>query len=110
VADQPAWNPKPFCDAMEAWANACQTPLATDSEHTTAWREEFRTHWNFLELAIRKSCLLDRLFYGRDTLRTTPCPVHQGKWSGISTEPCPHCAVGPCACNTGWLPVAPESK
>jgi hypothetical protein len=93
-----------FCRAFDAWAHACMTALDTDSESTTKWREQFREHWQFIELSIRKSCLLDRLIYGGDVLRTIPCPVHQGKWSGISTTPCPHCAVGPCACNTGWLP------
>lgn len=55
-----------------------------------------------LRLAIRKSCLLDRLIYAREPLRPTPCPVHRGHWSGYSTKPCPEgCSFG--LNLTGWI-------
>lgn len=68
-----------------------------------------------LRLAIRKSCLLDRLIYIGEPLRTVPCPRHHGRWSGLSWPGetcthgpgcrCPHgCAcVAPCGCATGWV-------
>ena|SRR5258705_9447945 len=50
-----------------------------------------------------KSCLLFRLIYAGERLRTHPCPIHKGRWSGCSTEPCP----AGCSSEgnvTGWLP------
>lgn len=64
-----------------------------------------------LDLAIRKSCLLSRLIYEREPLRTVPCPKHRGRWAGIHWpgEGCEYGCVGPCGCTTGWLPPgAPE--
>ena len=69
-----------------------------------------------LDLAIRKSCLLSRLIYVGEPLRTRKCPRHEGRWSGIPWPgaKCTHgpdckCASGceciaPCGCATGWLP------
>jgi len=56
-----------------------------------------------LGLDIAKSCLLSRLIYAGEPLRTQPCPIHEGSWSGCPDEPCP------AGCNfglnvTGWLP------
>jgi hypothetical protein len=52
-------------------------------------------------LSIRKSNLLARLLYSGEKLRTTMCPEHKGKWSGIEWGPdgvCPHkCQL------TGWI-------
>ena len=91
-----------FCSKMRDWAEACQTPLDTDSAETSDWRKEFQDHWDFVLLAIGKSNLLYRLFYARESVRATPCPTHKGKWSGCFSEP-------PCECSsygnvTGWLP------
>jgi len=98
-------DPKPFCEAMTAWSGAATMALASDAESTREWRHEFAEHWQFIERAIRKSCLLERLLYGGEKLRSRPCPVHKGRWSGITSPPCKHCGVGPtCQCNTGWLP------
>jgi|SRR5215469_3925812 len=102
-------SPAQFCSAFDAWAKACMTSLPTDDEYKAKWREEFREHWSFISLAIHKSCLLDRLIYGGSVVRTRPCPVHQGRWSGISMPACEHCGLGPCGCNTGWLPEPDES-
>ena len=103
-------EPDNFCKAFETWATACTTPLEDDDEYKTKWRNEFRDHWKFIRLAIHKSCLLDRLIYGNETLRTELCPVHKGRWSGCSFEECEHgCMHGPCV--TGWIrnPDDPES-
>ena len=98
-------DPSPFCDKMDAWAEACGTPLETDDEHTLEWRKEFRTHWNYIRLAIRKSNLLHRLFYGGEEVRTKQCPIHKGKWSGCKLPEEMECK-GACADGsnvTGWL-------
>jgi hypothetical protein len=54
-------------------------------------------------LQIRKSNLLARLIYGGQQVRTRPCPVHKGHWSGCAWEKLAcGCLDG---CNiTGWLP------
>jgi hypothetical protein len=100
-------DPRRFCDAFETWANATMSSLDSDDQEKREWREEFGEHWAHIQLAIVKSCLLQRLIYGRERLRTHPCPVHNGRWSGITDPPCQHCGIGPsCRCNTGWLPEA----
>ena len=103
-------DPTPVCLAMDLWAKACMTDLPTDADYTQEWRQEFREHWNFIRLAISKSCLLDRLIYGGETLRTRMCPLHKGKWGGCTLEECPHgCSHG--ICITGWIrnPDDPQS-
>jgi hypothetical protein len=52
---------------------------------------------------VGKSCLLARLIYAGEQLRTRPCPIHRGGWSGWLFEECPgRCNFGPNL--TGWLP------
>jgi len=105
-------DPKQFCNAMDAWAGACMTELPTDDEDKKKWRKEFREAWSLIRLAIRKSCLLDRLIYGGETLRTEICPVHLGRWSGCSMDPQPAgCNCRHDICLTGWQqnPGDPQS-
>jgi hypothetical protein len=105
--NDPVLHASEFCQAFLTWANACTTPLETDSTERREWRQEFAEHWKFMELAIYKSCLLDRLIYCREELRTKTCPIHKGTWSGYSLghPPC-ECAhdLGHNHCHTGWLP------
>jgi hypothetical protein len=54
-------------------------------------------------LAVRKSCLLKRLLYRGEELRTRKCPVHGGRWHGCFTERCRAGCDG-CGCACGWLP------
>jgi hypothetical protein len=98
----PTLNAEEFCEAFYTWANACQTELPTDDEDQKQWRKEFTHHWDFISVAIHKSCLLDRLIYAREPLRTEMCPRHKGKWSGCVFEKLE------CGCQfgsnvTGWL-------
>lgn len=96
-------DPKQFCNAMDTWAKACMTDLPTDADYKKEWRKKFRESWQFIRLAISKSCLLDRLIYGGETLRTEICPVHHGIWSGCSADALPkecNCRHGICV--TGW--------
>ena len=67
-----------FCYAMDRWAQVCQRELSTDDEHRRRWRREFSEHWQFIRLAIAKSCLLDRLIYGGERLCKEMCPTHPG--------------------------------
>jgi hypothetical protein len=98
-----------FCEAFYTWAEACQTELPADDEDQKQWRRAFADHWSFLELAIHKSCLLDRLIYAREPLRTEMCPEHKGKWSGCVWEKLE------CGCQfgsnvTGWLMPPNQQK
>lgn len=52
-----------FCSAMDTWAEVRQQELPGDREYRPQWRRDFREHWAFIQLAILKSCLLDRLIY-----------------------------------------------
>lgn len=100
-------DPREFCDALDIWADVFAMAQRSDDGETRARREEFHAHWVKVRLAIRKSCLLERLLYGGEKLRTRPCPVHKGQWSGVTDPACQYCGVGPtCKCNTGWLPEA----
>ena len=59
-----------------------------------------------IRMQIGKSCLLSRLVYIGEPLRTEKCPIHKGVWSGIQIEACPHgCNAASCGCTTGWLPT-----
>jgi hypothetical protein len=98
----PTLKAEEFCQAFYAWAEARQTELPADDGDQKQWRKEFAHHWSFIALAIHKSCLLDRLIYAREPLRTEMCPVHKCKWSGCVFENLE------CGCQfgsnvTGWL-------
>ena len=98
----PTLKAEEFCEAFNTWARVCQAELPTDDSATKRWREEFATHWGFLESAIHKSYLLDRLIYAREPLRTVMCRQHRGKWSGwVFEESDCDCQFGPNV--TGWL-------
>ena len=97
-------GPGKFCETMRVWARACMAELATDDPEKKAWRNRFREHWVFVERAITKSCLLDRLLYDGEKLRTKPCPVHMGKWTGCLPPSEITCGCGHNNCVTGWLP------
>lgn len=97
------------CDILRTWATLYGTDLPTDAAYKRDERQRFRDAWDTVELAISKSNMLARMFFSGDGIRGTPCPIHEGRWSGCSTEtPCatqeyPYgCFWG---CNiTGWLP------
>lgn len=94
------------------------------SSHTDG---EYQEHFRTVELAVRKSCLLDRMLYGEEHPSKTPCPVHKGRWSGChfhwpgqkwsdgsQMEVSPmlqewydagcRCFMHSCGCTTGWNP------
>jgi len=99
-----------FCYAMDRWAQVCQRELSTDDEHRRRWRREFSEHWQFIRLAIAKSCLLDRLIYGGEQLRKEMCPTHQGQWSGCNISGEKPCECQHDTCITGWLPNPGDPK
>lgn len=58
-----------------------------------------------IQLELIKSNLAARLVYGGEQVRKTPCPKHEGRWSGCvwGGQVCPEgCMYGSNV--TGWLP------
>ena len=123
---------KEYVAAFETWASVAKLPVDEDrllkhaliqlqiqvQDETSRSVEHYcllfktylqvtvddKTTCENLERRIRKSCLLDRLLYLGEPLRTKPCPDHPGQWWGCSPYKCPHgCDTG-CGCLTGWLP------
>lgn len=94
---QPVLPIEKFCEAFRTWGRAAKEYL----------KDHYGIQTESLHLAITKSCLLWRLIYNRQKLRTVKCPVHQGKWSGCSWDFAndkPVCACQNGANITGWLP------
>ena len=117
-----------YCDALLVWAAAASRPEAEQvllragcdflrAGHTgveridslcsslSEWGESQADDRLVSRLAtdISKSCLLLRLIYAGETLRTRPCPTHRGRWSGCTPTPCATgCSFGDNV--TGWLP------
>lgn len=114
-------KPEDFCNAMSTWAQfMCEAD------------PDLRESIVDVELAVEKSCLLDRMIYGGEHPSKTPCPVHKGEWSGCHgmwpghylwnpktgektpvtpdkmlqdwyDEGC-RCFKHSCGCTTGWQP------
>lgn len=97
-----------ICNILRTWAKAYEVPQPGENEYKTKVREEFRDAWRHVDLQIRKSCLLDRLFFQTEGLRTVPCPEHRGSWSGCVWKDLP-CGCQNGANVTGWLPNAEDT-
>jgi hypothetical protein len=96
------------CNTLRLFARLFCTPQPTDDEWKKKERLEHYEHFQKVDLAISKSCLLDRLFYQENEgVRTVPCPDHKGSWSGCNWNS-PGCACRNGANVTGWLPL-PEA-
>ena len=105
----PTLKAEKFCEAFYTWAEACQTEPPADDEDKKRWRKEFVHHWDFISIAIHKSCLLNRLIYAREPLRTEMCPQHKGKWSGCVFEKL-ECGCQSGSNVTGWLKPSNKQK
>ena len=91
-----------LCNTLRLWARVYSTPLPDDEEYTKQNRLKLSEAASYVDLQISKSCLLDRLFFQEEGLRTIPCPVHKGRWSGCNWDS-PGCACRNGANVTGWL-------
>jgi hypothetical protein len=96
------------CTVLRLWAKVASTPLPTDHEHTLTERKKLQEAAQYVDIQISKSCLLGRLFFQEEGLRTVPCPEHKGRWSGCVWDDLP-CGCQNGANVTGWLPN-PEDK
>ena len=98
------------CNILRTWAKAYQkhTGEPERDQWDTENRKKFAEAWQYIDLQIRKSCLLDRLFFQTEGLRTVPCPEHKGRWSGCVWKDLP-CGCQNGANVTGWLPNAEDT-
>lgn len=90
------------CNILRLWAGKFAEELPDDKEYKRDAREKFAEAWHAVDLAISKSCLLDRLFFQKEGVRTQPCPEHKGQWSGCNWDKACACQNGSNV--TGWLP------
>ena len=94
-----------YCAALRTWSSALTDRAARTLDPDD---KKFAETVGFVFLQIEKSNLLARLIYGGESLRTVPCPTHQGRWSGCvwgEACACQSNQNGTVGCNvTGWLP------
>ena len=116
-------DPSEFCNKFDLWAQLM-------AGHGDGISATFDQAWPIVRASIAKSCLLDRMVYGGEMPSKTPCPVHQGRWSGIQLghpgrfwsdgspvkeeehlrkaydDGCRCWQHKSCSCTTGWQPDA----
>ena len=99
-----------YCDAFRTWHEAIEQAFrrAEDNSYEKRTLESMVVAIREVSLMVSKSNLLARLLYEGEKLRTEPCPIHQGRWSGCvwGEQRCPHCMSGDNV--TGW--VAPKHQ
>lgn len=99
-----------YCKAFETWQKAVEAgadrAVAEGTEEPLNAQRSLKRMAEVIRevsLLVSKSNLLARLLYDGEELRTEPCPIHKGHWSGCTWGEgcCPHCMSG---CNvTGWI-------
>ena len=86
-----------YCHALDEWARVMRES-GYDTESADAWGR-------IRGLPLMKSNLAARLVYGKEAVRSRPCPIHKGRWSGCvwGEQMCAEgCMFGSNV--TGWLP------
>ena len=83
-----------YCESLTQWLR-----IISQKEHPLV---EARVA-NSILFNIKKSCLLKRMIYMGEDLRTVKCPIHNGEWSGCYAERCP-AGCDTCGCACGWIP------
>jgi len=94
-----------YCTAFRTWQRAIEeaSRRETEPERKGSFEAMARDLRN-TSLHVAKSNLLARLLYVGEELRTEPCPIHKGHWSGCvwdDENQCPHCMSGDNI--TGWV-------
>lgn len=90
-----------YCKALETWRQAVRAASEKDPENSSLAGMISRI--DEVSTDVYKSNLLYRLIYLEEGLRTEPCPIHKGSWSGcVAPErECPYCMSGSDV--TGWV-------
>lgn len=84
-----------FCTVFKEWLS-----VATPYLVKRGYLRDAEQASTLFYLAVGKSSLLGRMLYGREKVRTVPCPECKGEWSGCFLK----CPCGGC----GWLPNTTE--
>jgi hypothetical protein len=96
-----------FCDFLKQWARLYGEPQKEERyEGENEARAKLHGMVNHVFLQIQKSNLLWRTVYCGEEIRTEPCPIHKGRWSGCNIPEETQCK-GACMSGnnvTGWLP------
>ena len=93
------------CDALVQWRDALRE--SSKEQYRDLGKDAYEVFF-----AINKSNLLWRLIFLGEKLRTKPCPVHQGRWSGCNDAAGSGCQ-GACMSGgnvTGWLPEPEDAR
>lgn len=105
-----------FCNFLKDWhrlsLESCPEGETEEEKKEFDRRKERYDEIRLIFIDIQKSNLLWRLIYAGEPVRTTPCPVHKGRWSGCNPPEETGCN-GACIFEgnvTGWLPNGPEKK
>lgn len=98
---QPVYPVSQVCQAVRHWADKIIALNQQPPDETSPNRQGAK-YWDVLDkiwIDIQKSNLLGRVLYGREPVRTRPCPVHKGHWTGRGPQ------YDACGCEgCGWLP------
>jgi hypothetical protein len=122
----PVLPAKAYCAALREWAKLFMAST-TVRDYSEERRRELDRGFRDVELAITKSCLLDRMIHCGERPSQTPCPIHKGRWSGVHPPDAPYrpldafsaeihgvaagttlydagcrCFLHGCGCTTGW--------
>lgn len=107
-----------YCSALREWKEVIgKRDGYADTEEING--QHVRTFYGLIRsvfLEISKSCLLLRLLYDGESIRTEPCPIHKGTWSGCAfNDPGCFSKDYPQGCMagsnvTGWLPLAETNE
>lgn len=101
---EPVRRVRQYCEAFRTWQRAIEVAAETETDpHTKQSLQAMADDIHRTSLHVSKSNLLARLIYSGEALRTQPCPIHKGHWSGcaMGAGACPHCMSG--FNITGWV-------
>lgn len=88
-----------YCDVLWQWLDLVVDRVTLDGASADPHLKAVAEASTSIRVAVSKSSYLARRLYEGEQHRTEPCPVHQGRWSGLAVD------RPSCGCDmTGWLP------
>lgn len=90
-----------YCKAFYTWFELMKKQIKADINNSETSADRIKGLQSDLDaldrtfLYVTKSSLLARMIYNGEELRTTPCFLHNGRWSGcLLPSDCPCCGEG----------------
>lgn len=104
---EPVYPVSHVCRAVRLWVDQIidlnQQP--PDEAHPSRQGAKYWDALNVIWVDVQKSNLLGRVLYRREPVRTRPCPVHKGHWTGAGPQ------YASCSCQgCGWLPEVADDQ